>query len=354
MMAAAPATSIVVDLGDSLGILTDRDLRSRVVAAGVSYDDPVSSVMSAPAYTVEPDRLGGDVLLEMLDRGVRHFPVVSRRARGDRRRRGGRPARRRDAVLVLPAPRDRTRRRASRSSRARRRGLRPAVIALHDARVGRLEHRGDLLGRARRAHAPADRARARAAPASRRPSSPGWRWAASRGARPRPAPTPTARSSGTASVARRRSGPYLHALAARGRRGPGRVRAPRRQPRRQRVGRAVRALAGVLAARRAQLDRASHPRAGADPRLGARRQPAGVGHPQRQLRWRTRSARRCSRPRAAAPARALRALAPPADGLPARARGRARRRAPRAARPQERRPAPGRRSRAVGGRWRPA
>ncbi len=76
-MAAAPATSIVIELGDSLGILTDRDLRSRVVAAGVYYEHPVSSVMSAPAYTVEPDRLGGEVLLEMLDRGVRHFPVVS-------------------------------------------------------------------------------------------------------------------------------------------------------------------------------------------------------------------------------------------------------------------------------------
>jgi CBS domain-containing protein len=76
-MAAAPATSIVIELGDSLGILTDHDLRSRVVAAGVPYDTPVSSVMSAPAYTVEADRLGGDVLLEMLDRGVRHFPVLA-------------------------------------------------------------------------------------------------------------------------------------------------------------------------------------------------------------------------------------------------------------------------------------
>jgi CBS domain-containing protein len=34
--------------------------------------------MSAPAYTVTEDRLGGDVLVEMLDRGVRHFPVVSK------------------------------------------------------------------------------------------------------------------------------------------------------------------------------------------------------------------------------------------------------------------------------------
>ena len=76
-MAAAPATSIVVELGDSLGIVTDRDLRTRVVAVGASYDAPVSSVMSAPAYTVAADRLGGDVLLEMLDRGVRHFPVLA-------------------------------------------------------------------------------------------------------------------------------------------------------------------------------------------------------------------------------------------------------------------------------------
>ena len=76
-MTAAGTTSVVIELGDSLGILTDRDLRSRVVAQGVPFDAPVSSAMSAPAYTVEPDRLGGDVLLEMLDRGIRHFPVVT-------------------------------------------------------------------------------------------------------------------------------------------------------------------------------------------------------------------------------------------------------------------------------------
>ncbi len=78
LMTAAPATSVVVDLGDgSLGILTDRDLRSRVVAAGLPGDAPVSAAMSAPAYTVAPERLGGEVLLEMLDRGFRHSPVIS-------------------------------------------------------------------------------------------------------------------------------------------------------------------------------------------------------------------------------------------------------------------------------------
>jgi CBS domain-containing protein len=133
-MAAAPATSIVIELGDSLGILTDRDLRSRVVAAGVSYEDPVSSVMSAPAYTVEPDRLGGDVLLEMLDRGVRHFPVLG----AGRELIGVVEAV--DLLAVETLSSFYMRRAIARAGSVAElaeaaRGLRPAVIALHDARV---------------------------------------------------------------------------------------------------------------------------------------------------------------------------------------------------------------------------
>jgi CBS domain-containing protein len=81
LMNAAGASAVCVSLPGSLGIVTDRDLRSRVVAAGVSVEQPVSTVMTAPAYTVAPDRLGGGVLLEMLDRGIRHLPVLS--ARGE-------------------------------------------------------------------------------------------------------------------------------------------------------------------------------------------------------------------------------------------------------------------------------
>jgi CBS domain-containing protein len=76
-MSARGATAVVVDLGSSLGILTDRDLRSRVLAVGLSPDTPVSEAMSAPAETVPADRLAGEVLLDMLDRGFRHFPVIS-------------------------------------------------------------------------------------------------------------------------------------------------------------------------------------------------------------------------------------------------------------------------------------
>ena len=77
LMTSARATALVVDLGDSLGIVTDSDLRARVVGGGLPGDSPVSAVMTTPAYTVPSDRPGGEVLLDMLDRGIRHFPVVA-------------------------------------------------------------------------------------------------------------------------------------------------------------------------------------------------------------------------------------------------------------------------------------
>lgn len=76
-MTEAGATALVVDLGDSLGIVTDSDLRSRVVGAGLSADSPVSAVMTAPAFTVPSERSGNEVLVDMLDRGIRHFPVLA-------------------------------------------------------------------------------------------------------------------------------------------------------------------------------------------------------------------------------------------------------------------------------------
>ena len=77
-MDEARATSVVVDLGrGGLGILTDHDLRARVVARGRDTRDPVATAMSAPAFTVPADRPGGEALLDMLDRGIRHLPVLS-------------------------------------------------------------------------------------------------------------------------------------------------------------------------------------------------------------------------------------------------------------------------------------
>jgi len=71
------ASAALVPLGGSFGIITDRDLRTRVIAAGLSPDAPVSAIMTEPAYTATADRLGGDVLLDMLERNVHHIPVLS-------------------------------------------------------------------------------------------------------------------------------------------------------------------------------------------------------------------------------------------------------------------------------------
>lgn len=76
-MTAEGSSAVMVRSGGMLGIVTDRDLRSRVVAAGLSPDAPVSAIMTAPAYVVTGDRLGGEVLLDMLERGVHHVPVLT-------------------------------------------------------------------------------------------------------------------------------------------------------------------------------------------------------------------------------------------------------------------------------------
>jgi CBS domain-containing protein len=77
-MAEEEAGAALIRLGDGeLGILTDHDLRAKVVAGDVSRDAPVIAAMSAPAFSVTPDRLGAEVTLEMLERDLHEVAVVS-------------------------------------------------------------------------------------------------------------------------------------------------------------------------------------------------------------------------------------------------------------------------------------
>jgi CBS domain-containing protein len=74
------ASSALIRLpGGGLGIFTDRDLRARVVAAGLPVDIAIAEVMSAPARTVTADLTGDSVLMEMLECGLRHMPVLTPR-----------------------------------------------------------------------------------------------------------------------------------------------------------------------------------------------------------------------------------------------------------------------------------
>ena len=128
------ASAVLVPHGHSFGIVTDRDLRTRVIAAGVSPDEPVSTIMTEPAHTVTADRLGGDVLLDMLERNVHHIPVLSPAGEvlgviddGDLVAAEGRkPLLLRRAIALAESPAELA---------AAAAGLDPVIIALHDARV---------------------------------------------------------------------------------------------------------------------------------------------------------------------------------------------------------------------------
>jgi CBS domain-containing protein len=77
-MAESGSGSLLVKLEDGeFGILTDHDLRCRVVAKGLSLETPVRDVMTTPVFTVRADQAAADVLLAMLGHGIRHVPVLS-------------------------------------------------------------------------------------------------------------------------------------------------------------------------------------------------------------------------------------------------------------------------------------
>lgn len=58
-----------------IGIITDRDLRSKVVAAGLDYSQPVTTIMNSPVLTVLSQSLCFDVLLKMMSTGIHHLAV---------------------------------------------------------------------------------------------------------------------------------------------------------------------------------------------------------------------------------------------------------------------------------------
>jgi CBS domain-containing protein len=77
-MEAEQSSSVLVELGNGdLGIVTDSDLGSKVVAGRLSPDNPVTAAMSSPVIGVGADQTGADVMLTMLDHDIRHVPVLS-------------------------------------------------------------------------------------------------------------------------------------------------------------------------------------------------------------------------------------------------------------------------------------
>lgn len=76
LMAGERISSVLVPTGAEFGIVTDRDLRSRVLAVGKAPDVCVNEVMSFPVVTASDDATAEEVLLLMLEHGFHHVPVT--------------------------------------------------------------------------------------------------------------------------------------------------------------------------------------------------------------------------------------------------------------------------------------
>jgi len=78
LMTEERVSAVLVLTGQGVGILTDRDFRSRVLAAGVPGETPIGEVMSSPVVTASDDATAEEVLLLMLEHGFHHVPVTDR------------------------------------------------------------------------------------------------------------------------------------------------------------------------------------------------------------------------------------------------------------------------------------
>ncbi|WP_417660816.1 DUF294 nucleotidyltransferase-like domain-containing protein [Pseudomonas sp.] len=62
-----------------VGIITDRDFRTRVVAQGLSADTPITEVMTKNPITLQSDDSVFEAILCMLRNNIHHLPLVHRR-----------------------------------------------------------------------------------------------------------------------------------------------------------------------------------------------------------------------------------------------------------------------------------
>ena len=65
--------------GKVVGIVTDRDLRTRLVAPALAYETPVGEIMSTGLVSIEHNQLVFEAMLAMLRHNVHHLPVFRHR-----------------------------------------------------------------------------------------------------------------------------------------------------------------------------------------------------------------------------------------------------------------------------------
>jgi len=80
VMTKAKSSNVLItdSSGSMLGILTERDLITRVLAKAMNPQTThVSDVMTVNPQTIGPDMRVAEAVLMMIERGFRHLPIVS-------------------------------------------------------------------------------------------------------------------------------------------------------------------------------------------------------------------------------------------------------------------------------------
>lgn len=67
---------VVGDARELRGILTDRDLRGRVIATGLHPESPVRDIMTPEPLTMSPETPAFEAMLLMAERHIHHLPVL--------------------------------------------------------------------------------------------------------------------------------------------------------------------------------------------------------------------------------------------------------------------------------------
>jgi signal-transduction protein with cAMP-binding, CBS, and nucleotidyltransferase domain len=83
-MTARNVTAALVSSESSaiIGIVTDHDLRARVLAERIKLSEPIHSVMSAPLTKISGNALIYEALMQMEEKGVRHLAVEDQNQNG--------------------------------------------------------------------------------------------------------------------------------------------------------------------------------------------------------------------------------------------------------------------------------
>ncbi|MFO7727398.1 MAG: DUF294 nucleotidyltransferase-like domain-containing protein [Desulfonatronovibrio sp.] len=63
------------EYGKIAGIITDKDMRSKVVARGLPYYEPVEKIMTSPVKTISAGKVCFDALLSMMSKQIHHLAV---------------------------------------------------------------------------------------------------------------------------------------------------------------------------------------------------------------------------------------------------------------------------------------